>query len=110
MLSPFGGAQSIPERFVYRGATMTKRIDPAQELQRYKNAVVHTARNLLFNVGDSRAEAVEKIEWLIAMRFTKRPHTEWTDAAAMVEECAVEVKPLALECVLLAEKAGPLER
>lgn len=87
---------------------MTKRTDPTQELQRYKSAVVHAARNLLFNVGESRAGAVEQIEWFVAMRFTKRPHTEWTDPAAMVEECAVEVKPLALECVLLAEKAGPL--
>jgi hypothetical protein len=82
-------------------------VDSAQELQRYKRAIVNTARNLLFNCSDSRAEAVEKIEWLVALRFTKRPHTEWTDPAAMVEECAVEVKPLALECVLLAEKAGP---
>jgi hypothetical protein len=89
--------------------TKTQRIDSAQELQRYKRAVVDMSRNLLFNVGDCRTEAVEKIEWFVAMRFTKRPHTEWTDPAAMVEECAVDVKPLALECVLLAEKAGPRE-
>jgi hypothetical protein len=43
----------------------------------------------------------------LAMEFSSLS-TEWTDIAAMVEECAVDVKPLALECVLLAEKAGHL--
>ena len=89
-------------------ATIRKRTANQDEEQRYKNAMIRTARNLLFNVGDSRAEAIEKIEWMVALRFTKRPHTEWTDPAAIVEETAIDTKPLALECVLRAEKAGPL--
>lgn len=79
--------------------------DPSAE-SRYKQTLVRTAQNLLFVVGDSRAEATEKLEWLVALHFTKRPKSEWLDPAAMVEECALQVKPLALECVLLAEKAG----
>jgi hypothetical protein len=80
----------------------------AEELRRYSRAVIHAARHNLFTNGLMRAEVVEMMEWFIVLRFSKRPHTEWTDPAAMVEECAVEVKPLALECVLLAEKEGPL--
>jgi hypothetical protein len=78
----------------------------AGDFQRFKSAMVQTARHQLFDTGASRAEAVEALEWFIVLRFTKRPHTEWIDPEAMVEECATEVKPLALECVLLAEKAG----
>ena len=78
----------------------------AEEFRRYKSAMVKTAQHGLFHNGLTRAEAVEALEWLIVLRFTKRPRTEWTDPEAMVEECAAEVKPLALECVLLAEKAG----
>jgi hypothetical protein len=76
--------------------------------QRYKNSIIQAARNLLFTIGDSRAEAVEKIEWLVSLNFTKRPRSEWTDMTALVEETAIETKPFALECVLRAEKAGPL--
>jgi hypothetical protein len=74
---------------------------------RYKNAMVDTARHLLFDVGYSRVEAVEQLEWLVAMRFTTRPRSEWTDPAALVEETAIQTKPFTLECVLRAEKAGP---
>jgi hypothetical protein len=77
--------------------------------QRYKNAIIDTARHLLFDVGDSRAEAVEKIEWLVAMNFTMRPRSGWTDPTALVEETAIQTKPFTLECVLQAEKAGPLK-
>lgn len=80
-----------------------------EQLRQFKSAMVDAARHSLFHNGLVRAEVVEMLEWFIVLRFTKRPHTEWTDPELMVEECAVEVKPLALECVLRAEKAGPLQ-
>jgi hypothetical protein len=81
----------------------------AEQFRRFKRAMVQTAHHQLFDIGASREEAVEALEMFIVLRFTKRPHSEWTDPDAMVEECAVEVKPLALECVLRAEKEGPLQ-
>jgi len=74
----------------------TAKIDRTPE-HNFRNNMVQTSRRLLFIHGDSEAEALEKMEWLVAMQVARREHVEWggINIAALVEDLSVEVKPRA---------------
>lgn len=74
--------------------------------QRFRDNMVSLAQRQLFIVGDTEAECLEAVQWLVAGHKACRDHLEYSDIQAFVEEHAVEVKPLAVEIVEHAKKAG----
>ena len=88
----------------------TDKVDREVE-QRFRDNLVQFSRRQLFIEGEPERECLEVMQWLVAGHKACRDHLEYDDIQAFVEEHAVEVKPVAVEIVERAKKAGrPNER
>lgn len=81
----------------------------ADQEQRWRDCMVRVARRILFY--ETEADAIERMEWMALLHVSVRDGidlpTATTELSVVVEEHAIKVKPLALEIVLRAKKAGP---
>jgi hypothetical protein len=83
----------------------------AKTEQRFRDNLVQLSRRQLFIDGEPESECLEVMQWMVAGHKACRDHLEYDDIQAFVEEHAIEVKPVAVEIIERAKKAGrPNER
>jgi hypothetical protein len=82
----------------------TAKIDASE--RRFRDNLVQLQRRRLFIDDVPENECLEAMQWMVAAHIACRDHIEWADIQALVDELAVEVKPLACEIIERAKKAG----
>jgi len=87
--------------------TRPKTFTPNQE-QNFRNNLVQTMRRHLFDDGESESYCLGLMQMLCAVHVAQRDGIDYSDMPIeeLVEQLAVEVKPLACEIIERAKKAG----
>ena len=76
--------------------------------QNFRNNLVQTMRRHLFDDGESESYCLGLMQMLCAVHVAQRDGIDYSDTPIeeLVEQLAVEVKPLACEIIERARKAG----